>query len=169
MPLNHFWDHSSWKSYPKTFRMLCTESDSISRRSWPHLVLSSSVHKQAGELKEMLFFSWLPEWCHPHSDSAYTKYSAALSIHCHHGYSTASATQPALLPRPTPAATGQRAWLTGAPSNGSESQWCHGEDETRAKTWRVRDHLLTHHLREVVADVSMKGRRLGCERFKVLS
>lgn len=50
----------------------------------------------------MLFFSWLPEWCHPHSDSAYTEYSAALSIHCHHGYSAASAARPALSPRRPP-------------------------------------------------------------------
>lgn len=153
--------------FPKTFCLLCPESDPISRCFWPHLVLSSRAHKQAEELKGMLFFSCLPEWCHPHSDSAYTKYSAALSIHCHHGYSTASATQPALLPRPTPAATGQRSWLTGSPSNGSGSQWCHGEDETRAKARRARDHLLTHHLREVVVDFSMKGGSLGFERFKV--
>lgn len=84
-----------------------------------------------------------------HSDSAYTKSWHTLSIHCRHGYSTASATLPAAEPTgATQAAVGQCVRLTGALSNKRAGEWCHWKDGTEAEMCiqkqSVRDLLLTH-------------------------
>lgn len=96
----------------------------------------------------MLFFSCLPEWCHLHSDSAYTK-------PWQHSASTVTMATALHLPYPEPpgatqATIGQYVWLTGALSNGRGSMWCHWKDRTRAEIWirtqSVRDLLLTQQL-----------------------
>lgn len=80
---------------------------------------------------------------------------AALSIHCRHGYSSASAILSCAEPLPEPpgaaqAAIGQCVMLTGTLSNEKGSEWCHWEDGTEAEMCiqrqSVRDLLLTHQL-----------------------
>lgn len=79
------------------------------------------------------------------------KVVASLSIHCHHGYSTASAILPTTEPpAATQAAIGQCVSLTGTLSNERGCEWCHWKDRAEAemciRTQRVRDLLLTHQL-----------------------
>lgn len=97
------------------------------------------------------------------------KVVAALSIHCHHGYSSASTTLPWAEPPATTWATiGLRACLTGTSSNGRGSEWCQWKDETQAEmciqTQSVRDLLLTHRLNKGGCHISsclFEENRLG--------
>lgn len=105
------------------------------------------------------------------------KVVAALSIHCHHGYSSASAILPSAEPSgATRAAIGQCVWLTGTLSNGRGCEWCQWKDRTLAEmciqTQGVRDPLLTHqlnkggcHISSYLFERNRLGRTSGSEMF----
>lgn len=97
------------------------------------------------------------------------KVVAALSIHCHHGYSSASTTLPsAEPPGATWAIIGLCVCLTGTSSNERGSEWCQWKDGTQAEmciqTQSVRDLLLTHRLNKGGCHISsylFEENRLG--------
>lgn len=97
------------------------------------------------------------------------KVVAALSIHCHHGYSRASTTLPsAEPPGATWATIGLCVCLTCTSSNGRGSEWCQWKDGTQAEmciqTQDVRDLLLTHRLNKGGCHISsylFEENRLG--------
>lgn len=106
--------------------LFCKESNLISRYFCPTEQTSLSPkfgvivkgRKTDTGAEGDVVFLLSPSVMSSHSDSAYTKSWRTLSIHCRHGYSTASATLPAAeTTGATQPAVGQCVRLTGALSN----------------------------------------------------
>lgn len=130
--------HSSVQSFQKTktcpfpqLKMICHFQVFLSLVTHTSLLLHQPPNnsgcyrhgqKQTQALKEMLFSSCLPEWCHPHSDSAYTKSwqlsasTVAMATALHLPHEPSGATQ---------AAIGRGVGLTGASPNERSAEWCH--------------------------------------------